>query len=72
MPPGNTLAKPPAKVIEKLTAQACIAIAQKIQRARDLSGDTKGSDAAGQVARLIREELLDTFTPNPGSRDSTR
>jgi len=62
MPPGNTLTKPPAKVIEKATVQACIAIAEKIQRSLDLSGDATGSDAARQVARLIQEELLEVQT----------
>jgi hypothetical protein len=59
MPAGNTLIRPPAKVIEKVTAQACIAIAQKIQRSLSLSGDTTGSDAARQVAHLIQQELLE-------------
>jgi hypothetical protein len=58
MPPGNTRFKPPAKVIEKATAEACLAIARKIQRARQLSGDEPGSEAACQVARCIEEELL--------------
>ena len=31
MPPGNTLAKAPAKVVEKVTVEACIAIAHRVQ-----------------------------------------
>ena len=58
MPPGNTCSKPPAKVVEKATVEACIAIARKVQRAMQLSGDETGSDAACQVARCIEEELL--------------
>jgi hypothetical protein len=58
MPPGNTRFKPPAKVIEKATAEACVAIARKVQRAKQLAGDATGSEAACQVARCIEEELL--------------
>ena len=38
--------------------EACIAIARKVQRARQLSGDEARSEAACQVARCIEEELL--------------
>ena len=58
MPPGNTCSKPPAKVVEKATVEACLAIARKVQRSRQLSGDGTGAEAACQVARLIEEELL--------------
>lgn len=58
MPPGNTHAKAPAKVVEKVTVEACIAIAQRVQRARHVSGDEAGSEAAGQIAEVIRAELL--------------
>ena len=58
MPPGNTHAKAPAKVVEKVTVEACIAIAQRVQRARLVSGDEAGSDAAGLIAEAMREELL--------------
>jgi hypothetical protein len=58
MPPGNTSSKPPAKVIEKATAKACIAIARRIEADRRLSGDETGSEAASQVARFIEAELL--------------
>ena len=58
MPPGNTCSKPPAKVIEKVTVEACLAIARKVQRERQLSGDETGSEAACQVARSIEDELL--------------
>ena len=58
MPPGKTRTQAPAKVIEKMTAEACLALAQKVQLARRLSGDEAGSEAAGQVAQLIRDGLL--------------
>lgn len=58
MPPGKTRTQVPARVIEKMTAEACLALAQRVQHARKLSGDEAGSEAAGQVAQLIREGLL--------------
>jgi len=58
MPPGNARTKQPVKVIEKSTAEACIAIAQKVQHARELAGDEAGSEAARQVARGIEQDLL--------------
>ena len=58
MPPGNARAKLPVRVIERTTAEACLAIAQKVQRAREMEGDEAGSAAARQVARVIEEELL--------------
>ncbi|HEY3399089.1 MAG TPA: hypothetical protein VGK03_00525 [Geothrix sp.] len=58
MPPGNTRAKAPVKVIERSTAEACITIAHRVQHARHLSGDQAGSEAAGQIAEVIRQELL--------------
>jgi hypothetical protein len=58
MPPGNTRSRPPTKVIEKVTVEACLAIARKVQQDRQLSGDATGSEAAAQVARSIEEELL--------------
>ena len=58
MPPGNTRAKAPAKVIERRSVEACLAIAQRVQRSRANSGDDAGALAAGQVAALIQAELL--------------
>lgn len=58
MPPGNTRFKVPTKVIEKATAEACVAIARRVQQAKQLAGDETGSEAASQVARSIEEELL--------------
>ena len=58
MPPGNTLAKAPAKVVEKVTVEACIAIAQRVQLARRVSGDEAGSEVASQIAEVMRLELL--------------
>jgi hypothetical protein len=65
MPPGNARARTPAKVIEKATAEACLAIAQRVQRARERSGDEAGSDAAHQVAQAIEEELLRVARRDP-------
>ncbi|WP_243286380.1 hypothetical protein [Geothrix terrae] len=58
MPPGNTHAKAPAKVVEKVTVEACIAIAQRVQHARLASGDEAGSDVAALIAEAMRRELL--------------
>lgn len=58
MPPGNQRTKIPAKVIERTTAEACIAIAQRVARVRIQREDPNGSSAAEQVARFIEEELL--------------
>jgi hypothetical protein len=58
MPPGNTYAKAPAKVVEKVTVEACIAIAQRVQLARRVSGDEAGSEVASQIAEVMRSELL--------------
>lgn len=58
MPPGNARTKLPVKVVEKTTVEACLAIARKVQQARELAGDQAGSEAARQVARVIEEELL--------------
>lgn len=58
MPPGNARTKLPVKVVEKTTVEACLAIARKVQQARELVGDQAGSEAARQVARVIEEELL--------------
>jgi hypothetical protein len=58
MPPGNMRTKAPAKVVERVTAEACISIAERVQQARHLSGDRAGSEAAGRIAEVIREELL--------------
>lgn len=58
MPPGNIRTRPPAKVIEKRSIEACLAIGSRVQQSRERSGDRPGSLAAGQVAALIRAELL--------------
>lgn len=58
MPPGNVRIKPTMKVIERATAEACLAIAQRVQGMRRLAGDATGADAAHEVAESIREELL--------------
>ena len=58
MPPGNARTQFPVKVIEKATAEACVAIARKVQHSSQLAGDPAGSEAARRVATIIREELL--------------
>jgi hypothetical protein len=58
MPPGNTRTQRPGKIIEKVTAEACIAIAQRVARTHCLAEDRNGWTAATQVARFIEEELL--------------
>ncbi len=65
MPPGNQRSQIPVKLIEKRTAEACLAIAQGVQHTRHLAGDTAGSEAARKVASIIREELLGAATPDP-------
>jgi hypothetical protein len=64
MPPGITRATKPAKVIETTTAEACLAIAQRIARAHYLANDRIGWSAATQVARSIEEELLGRTSQN--------
>jgi len=61
MPPGNLRINAPAKVIEKATAEACITIARRIQRAHQGQGDAAGTEAARQVADSIQQELLGDF-----------
>lgn len=58
MPPGNQRTRIPARVIEKATAEACIAIAHRVARVHFQGNDPNGSTAAEQVARSIEEELL--------------
>ena len=58
MPPGNTRTQKPTKVIERATAEACIAIAQRVAHTHCLAEDRNGWTAATQVARFIEEELL--------------
>lgn len=58
MPPGNTRPRPAAKVIERTTAEACLAIAQQVQLAHQQTGDAAGSLAAAQIADSIRRDLL--------------
>ena len=65
MPPGNTRTQMPGRVIEKITAEACIAIAQRVARAHCLAEDRNGWSAANQVARSIEEELLGRMAQGP-------
>ena len=70
MPPGMTRTQKPAKVIEKATAEACLAIAQRVARAHYLADDKIGWSAAAQVARFIEEELLGRTSQNRPLRPS--
>jgi len=58
MPPGITLAKPPSRVLERMTAEACQAIARRVQEACHCSGDVAGSEVANHIAQVIQEEIL--------------
>jgi hypothetical protein len=64
MPPGTIRAQKPSKVIEKATAEACLAIAQRVARAHYLANDQVGWSAATQVVRSIEEELLERTSQN--------
>ena len=58
MPPGNVRTKPTIKVVERITAEACLAIAQRVEDARRMLGDATGADAAREISESIREEVL--------------
>ncbi|HJW73919.1 MAG TPA: hypothetical protein VJ486_13930 [Geothrix sp.] len=58
MPPGNVRTKPTIKVIERTTAEACLAIAHRVENARRRVGDAVGADAAREISESIREEVL--------------
>ncbi|MDR3684590.1 MAG: hypothetical protein P4L11_12765 [Geothrix sp.] len=58
MPSGHVRTQKPGKMVETATAEACIAIAQRVARTRSLADDQSGWSAATQVARFIEEELL--------------
>lgn len=66
MPPGNARTKPSAKVLERASVEACLAIAKRVQHTRRLSGDEPGSQAVGQVVELIHAELLHEEGPRLG------
>ncbi len=66
MPSGNVHARKPGKAANEMaTAEACIAIAQRVARTRYLADDRNGWFAATQVARFIEEELLGRTPQNP-------
>jgi hypothetical protein len=58
MPPGNSRIQKTTKVVEKVTAEACIAIARRVAQTRERAGDGCGSAAAEQIAQLVEKELL--------------
>ncbi len=64
MPPGNLRPKAPNRILERVTAEACLAIARQVQAAHDRSGDGAGARAAGQIVEAIQHELL--LDPGPG------
>jgi hypothetical protein len=69
MPPGNERTRQPAKVIEKATAEACIAIAQRVARTRYVVDDWDGWSAADLISHLIELELLDPVPQLEGGQD---
>ena len=68
MPTGNVQIQKPGKVIEMATAEACIAIAQRVARTRYLADDRNGWST--QVARFIEEELLGRTPQNSPLRSA--
>jgi hypothetical protein len=58
MPPGNSRIQKSTKVLERMTAEACIAIARRVVQAHELAADRSGASAADQVAQLIETEVL--------------
>lgn len=58
MPPGNYREKAPVRVVEKVTAEAALAIARRVELDRLHAEDPSGSEAARQVAAFIQQELL--------------
>ena len=63
MPPGNVKNRPPVRVIEKTTAEACLVIAARVEQAHRSEGDLPGSEAARQVAEIIKREILESIKP---------
>ena len=66
MPPGNLRPKPQPRLIERVTAEACLAIAHRIQDDLQAQGNEPGAGIAQEVAEAIRRELLEgTAAPLP-------
>ncbi len=66
MPPGNLRPKPQPRLIERVTAEACLAIAHRIQGDLQAQGDEPGAGIALEVAEAIRKELLEgVYFPLP-------
>ena len=65
MPPGSQRTRIPARVVERATAEADLALAQKVVHARQQEGDPAGSKAAEEVAALIQAELLGSGGSDP-------
>ena len=58
MPPGNLRLKPQPRLIERVTAEACVAIAHRIQSDLQAQGDEPGAGVAQEIAEAIHQELL--------------
>ncbi len=58
MPPGASCPKPPVKVVERQTAEVCLAIARRVGQRHREGGDAQGSQAADEIIRAIQAELL--------------
>lgn len=59
MPPGNLRPKPHPRLIERVTAEACLAIAHRIQGDLQAQGDEPGAGIAQEISDAIRRELLE-------------
>ena len=58
MPPGNTRPRPTHRVLERHTAEACLAIAQSVQADCQAQGDQTGMAAALRIIESIRSDLI--------------
>lgn len=58
MPPGNLRPKPQPRLLERVTAEACLAIAHRIQDDLQAQGDEPGASVAREIAQAIHVELL--------------
>ena len=59
MPPGNLRPRPQPRLIERVTAEACVAIAHRIQGDLQAQGDEPGAGIAREISEAIRRELLE-------------
>jgi hypothetical protein len=70
MPPGLTRPKPTSRVLERTTAETCLAISKRVEAACQREGDWAGMAAAQRITELIQREVLEAGfgrSPAPGS-----